>query len=184
MIQPLTPPVGDDELYEVIDGARVRKPMSSYENVMGSELTGFLRDHVRPPGLGRAMAEVLFDLPNVDNNRRPDVAFVSASRWPLNRRVPRTNAWAVVPEIAVEVVSPTDDMEEVMGKVEEYFRAGVTLVWLVLPAQERVYVYTSPTAVRVLSRPDELTADPVLPGFRLPLADLFPPPDPPAEPTP
>ena len=69
-----------------------------------------------------------------------------------------------------------DDVDEVMEKVEEYFRAGIPSVWLILPLQERVYAYTSPTAVRILSRGDDLT-DPVLPGFRLPLADLFPPPD-------
>lgn len=169
----------EDDLYEVIGGEKVVKPVSTYENVLAVELCGFLRDHVRPNNLGRAVTEVLFDLPNVGNDRRPDVAFVSAGRWPLNRRVPRTNAWAAVPELAAEVVSPTDDMEQVMERVEEYFRAGIALVWLVLPAQERVCVYTSPTAVRILSRADELTGDPVLPDFRPPLADLFPPPDPP-----
>lgn len=177
MIQARAAAPAEDELYEVVNGEKVVKPMSTYENVLAVELCGFLRDHVRANNLGRAVTEVLFDLPNVNNDRRPDVAFVSASRWPLNRRVPRTNAWAVVPEIAAEVVSPTDDMEQVMERVEEYFRAGVPLVWLVLPAQERVYIYTSPTAVRILSRADELTGDPVLPAFRLPLADLFPPPD-------
>jgi Uma2 family endonuclease len=166
-----------DALYEVVNGQRVVKPMSTYENVLGGELHGFLRDYARANNLGRATVEVMFDLPNVDSDRRPDVAFVSFSRWPQNRRPPSTHAWAVVPELAAEVVSPTDDMADVMEKVDEYFRVGVTLVWLILPQQERVYVYTSPIAVRVLSRTDELTGDPVLPGFRLPLAELFPPPD-------
>jgi len=184
MIQTMTPPVNDDELYEVINGERVRKPMSNYENVMAGILFARLDTHATASNLGRALIEVMFDLPHVDNNRRPDVAFVSAARWPLNRRVPRQNAWAIVPELAAEVVSPTDDLEEVMDKVEEYFRAGVSLVWLVLPQQERVYVYTSPTAVQILSRSDDLTGDLVVPGFRLPLANLFPPPDPPVESTP
>lgn len=176
MILPLTPPAAG-ELFEVVNGEKVPKPVSNYENVMAGVLFARLEAHATANGIGRAVIEVMFDLPNVNNDRRPDVAFVSAARWPLTRRVPRTQAWAVVPELAAEVVSPTDDMEDVMGKVEEYFRAGASVVWLVLPAQERVYVYTSPTTVRILSRDEELTGEPVLPGFRLHLADLFPPPD-------
>ena len=54
---------------------------------------------------------------------------------------------------------------------------GVAVVWILLPQQERVYVYTSPTAVRILSRADDLTGDQLIPGFRLALTELFPPPD-------
>jgi Uma2 family endonuclease len=167
-----------DALYEIVNGERVEKPMSTFENVLAGLLFNALCNHAAASGSGRATVEVMFDLPNLANDRRPDVAFVSYQRWPKNRRPPRVNAWPVVPELAAEVVSPTDDADDVMEKVEEYFRAGVTLVWLVFPGQERVYAYTSPTEVRVLSRGDDLTGDPVLPGFRLPLADLFPPPDP------
>jgi Uma2 family endonuclease len=66
-------------------------------------------------------------------------------------------------------------MFDVFDKVREYFAAGVQQVWHVLSNVEQVHVYTSPTAVRILTRADELTGDPVVPGFRLPPADLFPP---------
>ena len=170
--------VDRDSLYEIVNGERVEKPISTFENVLAGLLFNALCNHAAANGSGRATVEVMFDLPNLPNNRRPDVAFVSYQRWPKTRRPPRVSAWPVVPELAAEVVSPTDDADDVMEKVEEYFRAGVTLVWLVFPGQERVYSYTSPTAVRVFSRGDDLTGDPVLPGFRLSLADLFPPPDP------
>jgi Uma2 family endonuclease len=166
--------------YEIIDGEIVEKPMSSYDNVMGGDLHTFISNYSREHGLGRGVIEVLFDFPNLTNNRRPDVAFVSYSRWPKNRRVPRVNAWPVVPELAVEVISPFDYMNDVLEKVAEYFSAGVTLVWLVLPLQEQVYVYKSRSDVRIVNRSEELTGEPVLPGFRLPLSDLFPPPDDPA----
>ena len=169
-----------DAPYEIVNGEKVVKPMSTFENVLAGILFNHLQNHASANNLGRATIEVLFDLPNLPNNRRPDVAFVSFVRWPANRRPPRVNAWPVVPELAVEVASPTDDFDDVMGKVDEYFRAGVSVVWLVSTRLERVYVYTSPTDVRILSRADELTGDPVVPGFRLPLADLFPPPDTPA----
>ena len=78
-----------------------------------------------------------------------------------------------MPNLVVEVVSPTDRVDDVVDKVAEYFRVGVECVWVSLPAQEQVYVYESPTQVRILTRADELGGEPVLPHFRLPLTALF-----------
>jgi Uma2 family endonuclease len=80
--------------------------------------------------------------------------------------------------LAVEVVSPYDLAHAVVAKVQEYFRAGVKVVWQVWPNVEQVHAYSSPTAVRILTRGDELTGAPVIPGFRMALADLFPAPAP------
>src|SRR5207249_957331 len=108
-------------------------------------------------------------------NRRPDVAFVTYERWPMNRPIPLTdNAWDVVPDLAVEVSSRHDLAEELVQKLTEYFQAGVRLVWVIYPKQRLVYVYESPTQVRGLTQSDELDGGTVLPGFRLPLANLFP----------
>jgi Uma2 family endonuclease len=181
MIQPLATVVGEDDLYEVINGEKVVKPMSTYENVLAGVLFARLFAHAETTRSGRAVIEVMFDLPDLPNDRRPDVGFVSFDRWPQTRGIPTTNAWAVVPDLAVEVVSPNDDLRDVLEAVGEYFQSGVRMVWLVVPGEEVVYRYTSRTEVRILSRAEELTGEPVLPGFRLPLADLFPPPDPPAE---
>lgn len=71
---------------------------------------------------------------------------------------------------------------EAFGRIDRAFAGGVNAVWVVFPNVKLVYCYTSPTTVRILSRGDELTGDPVVPGFRLPLADLFPPPDDPNPP--
>ncbi|HJZ93090.1 MAG TPA: Uma2 family endonuclease [Gemmataceae bacterium] len=167
--------VTDEPLYEVIGDVRKElPPMSAREIVMGSVLLGYLIRHVEQQGLGRAVNEMLFDLrPTVDRSRRPDVAFVSYDRWPRTRLIPRTNTWPVVPELAVEIVSPTNGFEEVIEKMQEYFQAGSRLVWVVIPDPCEVYAYTSPTATRIFTRADELPGDPVLPGFRLPLAKLF-----------
>ena len=105
--------------------------------------------------------------------RRPDVAFVSYDRWPRQRRIPRAEAWDVVPNLVVEVISPSDRGNDIVDKVAEYFRAGVACVWVIFPSQEQGYVYTSPTQVRILTRPDELHGEPVLPHFRLSLVSLF-----------
>jgi Uma2 family endonuclease len=136
----------DEPLYEVVAGQRVElPPRSAYESDLASALVEFLRSWGRQNNVGRALGEALFEWPGLDRQRRPDVAFVSYQRWPRRRRVPRDNAWAVVPELAVEVVSPSNLFEDVLDKVAEYFRAGVSLSWVVVPAQEQVYVYTSPT---------------------------------------
>lgn len=174
MIQPLVQVVGDDDLYEVINGERVIKPLSTYENVLAGNLFAHLHAHAVANRLGRAVIEVLFDLPDLPNDRRPDVAFVSHQRWPEARGIPETNAWAVVPDLAVEVVSPHDDFREVLEKVGEYFHCSARMVWLVVPGEAVVYRYTSRTDVRVLARTEDLTADPVVPGFRIAVADLFP----------
>jgi Uma2 family endonuclease len=63
-----------------------------------------------------------------------------------------------------------------MDKLEEYFAAGVRLVWVVYPDQSKLYAYDSPTSVKILQATDDLIGDPVLPGFRFPLSKLFPTP--------
>ncbi len=78
-----------------------------------------------------------------------------------------------MPDLAVEVVSPTNTAVEVIGKVQEYFGAGVRRVWVVYPTVRQVYDYNDPASVRILRDTDALDGDPVLPGLRLPVADLF-----------
>ncbi len=120
------------------------------------------------------MQELLFDFTAmVKRKRRPDVAFVSYERWPRQRPVPHAEAWEVVPNLVVEVISPSDKGNDILDKVAEYFRIGVECVWVIFISQEQVYIYESPTQVRILTRADELYGEPVLPHFRLPLASLF-----------
>jgi len=165
----------DDPLYEVVDDKVVElPPMGAYETWLAAVLTTHLETFVRQHQLGRAVPEMLFDLgPTVRRKRRPDVAFVSYERWPRQRRVPRTEAWEVVPNLAVEVVSRSDRGDDIVDKVTEYFGVGVEGVWVVFPSQEQVYIYESPSRVRIFTRADELRGEPVLPHFRLPLTALF-----------
>ena len=107
--------------------------------------------------------------------RKPDVAFVSAERWPLYREVPDAEAWKVVPNLAVEVVSPTSTVTEIVDKILDYFRHGVEQVWIVLPRQKMVQVFDSPAAMHAVMDDGVLPwRKPLLPGFELPLSDLFP----------
>ncbi len=163
-----------EALYEVIDGQRKElPPMGAYETSIASALDQYLGPFVRTHNLGRVAVDMLFNLAPLNKQRRPDVAFVSYARWNKTVSVPRTNAWDVVPDLAVEVVSPTDAMVDVIAKVHEYFKAGVQRVWVVLPGVRQIYLYTSPTQVQILTDADSLNGETVIPGFQLPVGELF-----------
>jgi Uma2 family endonuclease len=164
----------DIERYEVIDGVRVeREPMGAFETVLASWLCHLMNSFAAGKKVGLAVNEVLFVLNAARNlHRRPDVAFVSYARWPTSI-VAREPAWNVVPDLAVEIVSPTNLAEEVDRKITDYFQSEVRLVWVFYPDSGRVYVYQSPTHVSILERTDTLDGGEVLPGFRLPIAQVY-----------
>ncbi len=81
--------------------------------------------------------------------------------------------WDLAPDLAVEVLSPSNLPSGILEKVAEYLRVGVRLVWVVDPERDRLTVYDTLGDVRVLSAEDVLEADDVLPGFRLELEDVF-----------
>jgi Uma2 family endonuclease len=174
VFDPQTEPVVDSNmLFEVVDGEIVEKQMGAHEELLGLSLYDLLAAYVVPRKLGRPAHEILFNLAPLNCQRRPDVAFVSKNRWTPGKESTQTPAWNVVPNLAVEIVSPSNSMNEVRGKVHEYFAAGVEVVWVVLPEYDEVHVYDSPTSNRILTVDEVLTGDPVIPGFRLPLAELF-----------
>lgn len=188
-VEALTPMLVRDEFdhdhYEIVDGQRVElPPMSVDSQILASRLVRHLGNFGVAQDIGEACTEVLFKLPlKKDRNRKPDVAFVSYAKWPKYKPMPGTNAWDVLPDLCVEVVSPNDTGDEIETKVDEYLRAGVPLVWVFYPRQERLYVYESASQVRRLTPADTLDGGSVIPGFALPLAELFPrPPAPPAQP--
>ena len=78
-----------------------------------------------------------------------------------------------MPDLAVEVLSPSDHAEDILAKVAEYFRAGVRLVWVVSPVMGLVLVFDGPDRVRMVAPAGTLDGGEVLPEFRLPLDDLF-----------
>src|SRR5262249_2233230 len=141
----LSGPDERDSLYEVIDGQRVeRSPIGAYEAVLATDLLCALRTFAKSRSLGRVLALALFGLDTAGKlQRRPNVVYVSYQRRPRTRRVPQADAWLVVPDLAVEIVSPSNTADEVILKVRDYFRAGTQQVWVFYPVVELVYVYLS-----------------------------------------
>ena len=176
----MQPVLRDEEFYEVVNGERIGKPlMSAYAVQIGTRLTVEMGVFLYDKGLGEVFTEMLFRLPlgeDASRKRRPDVAYVSFARWPADRPMPaRGDAWDVVPDLAVEVISPSNPAQESVQKIHEYFEAGVSLVWVVYPVDRQVYIYSSPTEIRVLTAAGTLDGGTVLPGFTLSLNRLFGP---------
>lgn len=108
--------------------------------------------------------------------RRPDVAVIPVERIPFET-VPIEDpaALPILPAVAVEVASPTDQLIEVMSKIRYYFSSGVESVWLVTPRLQEVAVYSAPRTPVVFGPGDVIENVPVLTGFRLPIDQLFGP---------
>jgi Uma2 family endonuclease len=167
-----TPASADEPLFEIIDGQRVELPPTGASETWLASYLATLINNFAMSSIGRAGVEVLFDL-QIGRNRRPDVAFVRYDRWPRRQPIPPGDAWIVIPNLAVEVVSPSNTLVEVLDKLRDYFRARVQLVWVVSPQHRQIHVYTSPKDVTVLDQTDTLDGGDVIPGFKLPLATLF-----------
>src|SRR5687767_5392534 len=115
----------DRDHYEIIDGVEVElPPMSVDSQVLGSRLAHLLSSFGVAQDIGEAYVEVMFKLPlKKDRNRRPDVAYVSYATWPKYKPMPSTNAWDVLPDVCVEIVSPNDKGDEIEAKIDDYARS-------------------------------------------------------------
>jgi len=132
-----------------------------------------LGHHVKQHGLGLMCgAETGFVLErDPDTVLAPDVAFVRRDRIPASG-LPAA-FWEGPPDLAVEVTSPGDTRREVADKVASWLAAGTRLVWVVDPKRTMVEIHGPDGAPRRLERSDVLEGEPLFPGFRLPVTDIF-----------
>lgn len=166
-------PEEDEFRLELVRGRVVReaRPGARHCDVAG-RIYYALETFVRERDAGKVVYEGGFvlesDPPTV---RGPDVAFIAASRLASGRSSRRM--WDLAPDLAVEVLSPSNLPSRILEKVAEYLRVGVRLIWVVDPERDRLTVYDTLGNVGVLSAEDALEADDVLPGFRLELESVF-----------
>lgn len=159
----------DFEDYEIVDGEKEVKMAGAKHGEIGAKVTIKIGIYLENNPLGKLYnANTTFQIGS--NERMPDVSFVSADRIPAEGAP--SSKWEIAPDLAVEVISPNDAWEKVSDKVSEYFAAGVRQVWLISQLQQQVFVYDSPTQIRVVTTNDDLTSE-VLPGFKCRVADLF-----------
>ncbi len=157
---------------ELIDGVLVEKTVGYLESLLAVALAGRLRDFVRPGKLGLVLGEAgtLRILPG--QVRVPDVCFIRRDRFPEGK-LPDVPMPAVAPDLAVEILSPSNTEGEMQRKLRDYFAAGVRLAWLIDPRTRTARVFTATDRFTLLHEHDVLAGGDVLPGFELPLATLF-----------
>jgi Uma2 family endonuclease len=161
----------DGNKYEVVDGELVVSPAGFWHDVIVARVINRLSQFVDLQRLGLVVAaDALYRLPS-GNRRGPDASFVAAERAAT---LARTVVFPeIAPDLAVEVLSPSDRRRPVLDKVGEYLDAGVRLVWVIDPVKRQAVVYRTATEGRFISADGDLDGEDVLPGFRCRLSELL-----------
>ena len=162
--------VEGDRLCELIDHTLVEKPVGYWEALVASTIAKILGNYVDDRDLGAVSGPDSTMRMKSGNVRLPDVAFVS------NDHLPKTMAPIpnLSPDLAIEVLSKSNTPAEMQQKLREYFHSGTRLAWFVELEARKVSVYRSPGApTRVLDESGVLDGEDVVPGFSVPVADVF-----------
>ncbi len=161
--------------FELVNGELKELNVSTLSSFTAGLIYFFLQAHVTSHRLGWVFPEgtSYHCFPDDPNRvRRADTAFHVLARLTPDR-VAAEGHLTVAPDLVVEVISPNDLADEVNAKRIEWLAAGANLVWVVHPLQQTVHAYRADGTVRLFGPADALTAEPVLPDFRVPVADLF-----------
>ncbi|HMB02773.1 MAG TPA: Uma2 family endonuclease [Isosphaeraceae bacterium] len=167
----------DEKSYELIDGELVGRNMGALSSWVAGQVHNFLNQHCQANRLGWTFPadmgyQCFPDSPKTV--RKPDVSFVRQDRLP-GGQLP--DGWITfAPDLAVEVIWPNDSAYEVDEKIEAYLKVGVRLVWVINPHTRTVDIHSPDGPRGRLREGDELSGEEVIPGFRCPVASIFPAP--------
>lgn len=161
---------------ELVDGEVIEMaPTGGVHGRTVSRLSSMLQQHVELQRTGEVLAGdvgFILTLPaDPERVRAPDVAYVSHGRLPGGKLPPGFLTGA--PDLAIEVLSPSDNPVDVQQKVRDYLDAGALLVWVVAPQARSATIYRPDGSARLLRDQEALDGETVLPGLHIPLADLF-----------
>jgi Uma2 family endonuclease len=164
----------DGYRYELVRGElRKMAPAGHLHGRIAINVTTPLDRHVRAHNLGTVYAaETGFKLAsNPDVVRAPDVAFIRRERVEEVGDV--EGYWPGAPDLAVEVISPSDTYSDVEEKVFDWIEAGTRMVVLVIPRKRTVTIYRSLTDIVMLTEHDTLDGGDVVPGWKIPVSEVF-----------
>ena len=158
--------------FELIDGVIVEKAVPTAEHVaIVGLLTIMLGNYALAHGLGIPGPELRIRLPeHLRNTRQPDLAMSLDGTRPLIKTGPSP----IMSDVIAEVKSPTDRMADLRNKAHFYIANGARLVWVLYPATKRIEVYRPEMPVITLGVDHQLEGFDVLPGFSVPVRNLFP----------
>jgi Uma2 family endonuclease len=161
---------------ELVNGEVVEMaPVGGVHGRVTLKISRKLAEHTETHGGGEVLVgDVGFVLSvptDPERVRAPDVAFVSSHRLP-GGQIPE-GFFSGAPDLAVEVLSPTDNPLHIQQKVRDYLEAGARLVWIIAPQAKTVTVYRTDGSARLLREQESLEGEDVLPGLTIPLAEVF-----------
>lgn len=160
-------------LCELIDGVLVEKAMGDRESLLAFFLGRRIGNHVEAHDLGHLLGADGYIRIDHQQIRAPDVTFIPWANFP-GEQLPEEAYWSVTPGLIVEVLSPGNTLAEIDRKLGEFFGIGCPLAWIIDPVSQTAKVYSSPSEFVMLTRTDGvLDGGTVLPGFSLPLAEVF-----------
>jgi Uma2 family endonuclease len=168
------PSPGDGSRQELVRGViETMPPPSTYHGVCCARLNRRLANLIEDQGLGFLASNDsgFITERDPDTVRGPDLSFWSRERLP---QLPLEGYVRIVPDLVVEVLSPSDVWVRVNRKVQHYLKHQVRLIWIVVSEDRSVTVYRPGQSQVLLTNSDVLTGEDVLPGFRCTVAELFP----------
>lgn len=159
--------------FELINGELTHMSPAGYgHDKIAFKIAFRIGQFVEPRKLGDVVGSSAGFRLDKANVLSPDAGYVSRERR-IQSNTPEEGFFRGVPDLAVEVISPSERKTRIRTKIRKYFARGTRLVWLVYPRRREVEVYTSPDTMSLVAGDDTLDGGDVLPGFRLPLADIF-----------
>lgn len=159
-----------NRLLELIHGTIVEKMPTEEHGIIAGNIHALLWHYVKTHQLGRTAIEVRHRVPgDVYNDRLPDICFHRAS----DRPVVTQGSVPTMPDLAVEIKSPTDTYTLMREKAQYYLQNGSQMVWLVYPEKKLVEVYRQNADVDILTLEDTLNGGEIISGFQLPLTQVF-----------
>jgi len=166
----------DLRLERTAKGELIVMPPTGWETGnKNAEINRQLGNWARQDGTGKiGESSTGFKLPN-GADRSPDGSWVERSRLAQLTLEQRTKFLPLCPDFAIELRSPSDDLDEVKAKMEEYLACGSRLGWLIDPEEKTIYVYRPNIPAQKLENVNEVSADPELPGFVLDLREIWDP---------
>lgn len=158
--------------HEIIEGELVKTMTAGFiHGIIAQEIGYFILDFAKKHKLGLVTAAETGFVLGEKNFLGADSAFISNESLAIHG-YPQ-GFFPTAPDIAIEVVSPSNTSEEMMEKVNLYLQHGSRLVWIIYPQTRVVTVYRQNNLVSLLRENDTLEGEDILPGFTLPVADLF-----------
>lgn len=163
-------PENDDKLFELIHGEIVEKVPTEEHGIATGNIITDLKIYLRQNKIGRAGVEILYRVPDDEHNaRQPDISL----RLNTDSSVIKKGAVPGMPDIAIEIKSPTNTIKHLREKADYYLANGTQIVWLVFPEKKMVEVYETGKDVQIFLEADTLDGGDLLPGFKLAVKTIF-----------